>query len=72
MAPVEAGGGQLTSGPLEVAVTRDFGSFDDFKKIFNTTTAAIQGSGWGWVVRFFFLLGFFMISQKTYIYELGV
>ena len=58
LAPVKAGGGRLTSGPLEGAFTRDFGSLDDFKKTFNTKTAAIQGSGWGWLVRFFLLLGF--------------
>jgi superoxide dismutase len=53
LAPVSSGGGQLASGPLESALGRDFGSFDEFKKIFNTTTAAIQGSGWGWLVGFF-------------------
>jgi len=50
LAPAKAGGGQLTSGPLEKALIRDFGSVDEFKKIFNTTTAGIQGSGWGWLV----------------------
>jgi superoxide dismutase len=62
LAPVSAGGGQLASGPLESALGRDFGSFDEFKKIFNTTTAAVQGSGWGWLVGFFF--GFL---RKAYI-----
>lgn len=51
LAPVKAGGGQLTSGPLENALVQDFGSVDEFKKIFNMTTAAVQGSGWGWLVR---------------------
>ena len=52
LAPVKAGGGQLSSGPLEKALIRDFGSVEEFKKVFNETTAAIQGSGWGWLVRF--------------------
>jgi superoxide dismutase, Fe-Mn family len=26
-----------------------FGSIDNFKKEFNTITAGIQGSGWGWL-----------------------
>ncbi|KAF8810304.1 Mn superoxide dismutase [Phlegmacium glaucopus] len=57
LAPAKAGGGQLTSGPLEKALIRDFGSVDEFKKIFNTTTAGIQGSGWGW-------LGYDTFSRK--------
>ncbi len=35
--------------PLAKQITRDFGSFDQFKEKFNTTTTAIQGSGWGWL-----------------------
>ena len=27
-----------------------FGSFSDFKEKFSSTTALIQGSGWGWLV----------------------
>jgi superoxide dismutase len=66
LAPVNSGGGQLNSGPLEKAFARDFGSLDEFKKNFNATTAAIQGSGWGWLVRFF--LCFLTRSQEAYIY----
>ena len=44
-------GGVLKDGPLKEAITSVFGSFEDFKKQFNTTTAGIQGSGWGWLVR---------------------
>ena len=58
LAPINLGGGKLAPGPLEKAFVRDFGSFDEFKKIFNTTTAAIQGSGWGWVVRLFCLFSY--------------
>ncbi|KAI0259984.1 manganese superoxide dismutase [Gloeopeniophorella convolvens] len=42
-------GGELSDGPLKTAILERWGSFDNFKKEFNTTTAGIQGSGWGWV-----------------------
>ncbi|KAE9398060.1 manganese superoxide dismutase [Gymnopus androsaceus JB14] len=42
-------GGVLNNGPLKDAIVGSFGSFDNFKKEFNTTTAGIQGSGWGWL-----------------------
>ena len=71
MAPVHSGGGQLTSGLLGNALVRDFGSFDDFKKVFNTKTASIQGSGWGWLVRFFFLFSYGML-ENLYVYMLGI
>lgn len=32
------------------AVERDFGSLENLKKEVNTKTAAVQGSGWGWLV----------------------
>jgi len=57
LAPTNANGGQLTSGPLEKALVRDFGSVEEFKKIFNITTGAVQGSGWGW-------LGYAKFSRK--------
>jgi Fe-Mn family superoxide dismutase len=37
------------SGALADAIERDFGSLDDLKTKLNTTTAAVQGSGWGWL-----------------------
>jgi len=43
-------GGTLQDGPLKQAIAKDFGSLDALKKEFNATTAAIQGSGWGWLV----------------------
>jgi Fe-Mn family superoxide dismutase len=49
LAPAAQGGGALSDGPLKAALERDFGSFDAFKKQFNAKTAAIQGSGWGWL-----------------------
>ena len=38
-----------TSGPLVDQVNADFGSFDNLKKELNAKTAAVQGSGWGWL-----------------------
>lgn len=53
LAPESGDGGKLTDGPLKSAIESDFGSVDAFKKDFNAKTAAIQGSGWGWLVRWF-------------------
>jgi superoxide dismutase len=50
LAPAGAEGGKLPEGKLKELVERDFGSFDALKKEMNTKTAAIQGSGWGWLV----------------------
>ncbi|KAG9226489.1 hypothetical protein CCMSSC00406_0005844 [Pleurotus cornucopiae] len=50
LAPASGDGGKLPDGPLKQAIERDFGTVEDFKKKFNTTTAAVQGSGWGWLV----------------------
>ncbi|KAG6374310.1 manganese superoxide dismutase [Boletus reticuloceps] len=46
---VKSNGGILKDGPLKDAIKRDFGSLEDFIKEFNSTTTAIQGSGWGWL-----------------------
>ena len=43
------GGGEPT-GEIGVQIKADFGSFEDFKKQFNETTAKQFGSGWGWLV----------------------
>ena len=37
------------SGELLQAIERDFGSLDAMVKKFNGSTAAVQGSGWGWL-----------------------
>ncbi|KAG9315078.1 manganese superoxide dismutase [Chiua virens] len=42
-------GGILGDGPLKDAIGRNFGSLEDFIKEFNSTAAAIQGSGWCWL-----------------------
>jgi len=49
LAPASGDGGKLQSGPLKDAILRDFGSVEEFQKSFNTKTAAVQGSGWGWL-----------------------
>jgi superoxide dismutase, Fe-Mn family len=43
------GGGEPT-GKIADQIKKDFGSFEDFKKQFNDTTAKQFGSGWGWLI----------------------
>lgn len=57
LAPSSSGGGQLKDGALKSAIEKDFGSVDKLKEHFNKTTAAVQGSGWGW-------LGYSPLTQK--------
>ncbi len=47
---MKPGGGGAPTGKIADQITKDFGSFDDFKKQFNETTAKQFGSGWGWLV----------------------
>jgi len=49
LAPAKSPQSTFKNGPLKEAIDRDFGSVDIFIKEFNTTTAGIQGSGWGWL-----------------------
>merc|ERR1719453_1770938 len=49
LAPPGKGGGGEPSGELADLINAEFGSFDAFKTKFNATTAAVQGSGWGWL-----------------------
>ena len=51
LAPVANGGGvQPASGSaLEKAISHDFGSVDKLIAFFSANTAAVQGSGWGWL-----------------------
>ena len=39
------------SGPLAQAIDKSFGSFDEFRKKFSTTSADLFGSGWTWLVK---------------------
>jgi Fe-Mn family superoxide dismutase len=43
-------GGGEPFGEIADLIKEAFGSFEDFKKQFNETTAKQFGSGWGWVV----------------------
>ena len=43
-------GGGEPGGAVADAINASFGSFSDFKEKFSSTTAVIQGSGWGWLV----------------------
>lgn len=38
------------NGPLFDAIIEGWGTLDNFISVFNSRTAAIQGSGWGWLV----------------------
>jgi Fe-Mn family superoxide dismutase len=49
LAPTKAGGGEGPKGEIASAINNEFGSFEKFKEVFNSTTAPIQGSGWGWL-----------------------
>lgn len=37
-------------GGIGEGLKKNFGGFDEFKKLFMKESAAIQGSGWGWLV----------------------
>lgn len=49
LAPANAAGGGAPEGELAAAIDAGFGSFDAFKETFAAKTAAVQGSGWGWL-----------------------
>jgi len=42
-------GGGEPSGELAAAINTEFGTFEDFKSEISAKSAAIQGSGWGWL-----------------------
>ncbi len=47
---MKPGGGGEPFGEVGEQIKSDFGSFEDFKKLFNETTAKQFGAGWGWLV----------------------
>jgi len=49
LAPTGSDETKLQPGAFADAINRDFGSLDELKTKFNAATAAIQGSGWGWL-----------------------
>lgn len=51
LTPKKNGGGELSSGKLSTSIDSTWGSFDAFKKQFNTYLAGIQGSGWAWLAK---------------------
>ena len=52
LSPASQDGGKFNDGILKEQIIKYFGSVDGFKQNFNAKTAAIQGSGWGWLVCF--------------------
>ena len=49
LAPIGQGGGETPQGNLAIAMQQTFGEFEKFVETFIAKTAAIQGSGWGWL-----------------------
>ncbi|MGN6346559.1 MAG: superoxide dismutase, partial [Candidatus Nitrosocosmicus sp.] len=43
-------GGGEPRGSIANSINESFGNFTSFKEKFSSTTIAIQGSGWGWLV----------------------
>jgi superoxide dismutase, Fe-Mn family len=48
---MKPGGGGEPTGAIGEAITRTFGSFDEFKTKFNDAGVKRFGSGWAWLVR---------------------
>ncbi|KAJ1478963.1 Mn-superoxide dismutase [Baffinella frigidus] len=46
---MKAGGGGEPTGALAEQITKDFGTFDDFKKQFDVAGNTAFGSGWAWL-----------------------
>ena len=43
----------VSTRDFRAAIERDFSSFDNFKSQLSAKTIAIQGSGWGWLVKIY-------------------
>jgi Fe-Mn family superoxide dismutase len=50
MKPVSEGAGGAPTGAIGEQIVKDFGGFEDFKKLFNEAGVKQFGSGWAWVV----------------------
>ena len=50
MAPAGDGVGGEPTGAIGEQITKDFGSFEAFKKSFNEAATKQFGSGWGWLI----------------------
>ena len=52
MCPIKNGGGVLPEEQNDLAqmITAEWGSVAEFQTFFNTHTATLQGSGWGWLL----------------------
>ena len=52
LAPIKEGGGVLPDegSQLRKLMEQEWGSFEKFQQTFNAQTAALQGSGWGWLL----------------------
>lgn len=48
---MRVGAGDTPSDPLASAINAKWGSFDDFKKAFQTSAVGNFGSGWTWLVK---------------------
>ncbi len=48
---MKPGGGGAPAGALAAAIAKRWGSFDEFKKAFQTSAVGNFGSGWTWVVK---------------------
>jgi superoxide dismutase, Fe-Mn family len=46
MAPAGKGGGGEPGGAVADLINREFGSFENFKKVFSATATSTEGSGW--------------------------
>ena len=51
LAPKSAGGGEPPSGALAKAIDDTYGSLEGFQAKVNASLAAVQGSGWTWLVK---------------------
>ncbi len=50
MAPPGKGGGGKPEGPIADLLTKEFGSFERFKKEFSQAASSVEGSGWAALV----------------------